>query len=49
MHFGRLLCTVFHEAEEDQDVIFLANNFKLVTMLIAAIIKKRRQIELFFK
>ena len=46
---GKLRCVMFHDAETDRDYQFLTNNFRLSAVTIAAIYKRRWQIELFFK
>ena len=46
---GRLRRVVFHDAEGGRDFVFLTNNFRLAAATIAAIYKRRWQIELFFK
>ena len=46
-HYLRLVS--FYNAEKDEVLYFLTNNFKLAASTIAAIYKERWQIELFFK
>ena len=46
---GILRRVVFHDAEGGRDFVFLTNNFRLAAATIAAIYKRRWQIELFFK
>ena len=40
---------MFHDEETNRDYVFLTNNFRLAAATIAAIYKRRWQIELFFK
>ena len=46
---GKLRRVMFHDAETDRDYVFLTNNFRLAAATIAAIYRRRWQIELFFK
>ena len=46
---GRLRRVMFHDGEKERDYVFLTNNFRLAAATIAAIYKRRWQIELFFK
>ena len=46
---GKLRRVTYHDAETGKDFVFLTNNFKLAAATIAAIYKRRWQIELFFK
>jgi hypothetical protein len=46
---GKLRRVMFHDEEANRDYVFLTNNFRLAAATIAAIYKRRWQIELFFK
>ncbi len=46
---GKLRRVKFHDEETNKDHVFLTNNFRLAAATIAAIHKRRWQIELFFK
>ena len=46
---GKLRRVKFHDAETGKDCTFLTNNFRLSAATVAAIYKRRWQIELFFK
>ena len=46
---GKLRRVKFHDEETNKDYVFLTNNFRLAAATIAAIYKRRWQIELFFK
>ena len=46
---GKLRRVAFHDAETNKDYVFLTSNFRLAAATIAAIYKRRWQIELFFK
>ena len=46
---GKLRRVMFHDAETNKDYVFLTNNFRLAAATVAAIYRRRWQIELFFK
>ena len=46
---GKLRRVKFHDEETNKDYVFLTNDFRLAAATIAAIYKRRWQIELFFK
>ena len=46
---GKLRRVAFHDEETNKACVFLTNNFRLAAATIAAIYKRRWQIELFFK
>ena len=46
---GKLRRVKFHDEETNKDYVFLTNNFRLAAATVAAIYRRRWQIELFFK
>ena len=44
-----LRCIKFYDAEHDQNLVFLTNNFDLLALTVAQLYRCRWQVELFFK
>ena len=45
----RMLLTVYHDEEQDSELVFLTNDFELPALVVAELYRNRWSVELFFK